>query len=836
MRITGRCTLRLLAGLVLLCLLSGTPGVRAQTPAAPTSPLLSASEYAYPPFAIVDAAGQAGGFSVELLRAAVNAMGREVTFRVGRWDQVRQWLETGEVQALPLVGRTPEREALYDFTFPYMTMHGAIVVRADRPDVRTLDDLAGGTVAVMAGDNAEEFLRREPRAFEIHTTATFEEALQRLSDGEFDAVVIQRLVALRLIDSAGLPNLRVVENPVTGFEQDLCFAVQEGDSETLALLNEGLALVMADGTFRRLHARWLGNLGLPAPGRLVAGGDDNYPPYEYLDENGQPAGFNVELTRAIAQELGLDVEFRLGPWSEIRDGLINGDIDLAMGMFYSPERDAVFEFSSPYAVIEHVAVSRADSPRKLSAFGDLVGLRVVTMQGDIMHDLAIQNGLSDELTLVSSQEDALRMVVDGAADVALVARVPAKYWIEQNGWEGLQVARVPLASFEYGYAAAEGRSDVLAQFEEGLQIVEDTGEYRRIRARWLEAYEGARIERSTVLRYAGMVLAPLGLILLGTFVWSRSLSRQVARRTEELRRSEEQFGAMIEGAPDPVFVQVDLRVVYANAATARLMSVSTAAELVGRPVLDFVPVASREAIIDGLRRLDESRTPVPRMETTLVTPDGHEIDVELSAVPFLFAGEPGALVFAQDISERKQIEEARRETDRRLAVLMANLPGMAYRCRNAPGWQMDFVSEGCLALTGYSSEELVSGKITNYERTIHPEDRAMVWDAIQEAVTRGAPFRINYRIVTRQGRERHVFEQGRLVSESVDAQKWLEGYITDITEKELADREVARQLDELRRWQMVMLAREERVRALKRQINDLSTRLGEAPPFTSQAG
>lgn len=109
------------------------------------------------PFAIVDAAGQAGGFSVELLRAAVNAMGREVTFRVGRWDQVRQWLETGEVQALPLVGRTPEREALYDFTFPYMTMHGAIVVRADRPDVRTLDDLAGGTVAVMAGDNAEEF-------------------------------------------------------------------------------------------------------------------------------------------------------------------------------------------------------------------------------------------------------------------------------------------------------------------------------------------------------------------------------------------------------------------------------------------------------------------------------------------------------------------------------------------------------------------------------------------------------------------------------------------------------------------------------------------------------
>ena len=125
---------------------------------APKPLIRSASEYAYPPFCVVDADGRANGFSVELLRAAVQTMGREVTFRVGPWAEVKGWLERGEIDALPLVGRTPEREAIFDFTFPYLVMYGAIVVRADTGDVRDLSDLRGRRVAVMRGDNAEEFL------------------------------------------------------------------------------------------------------------------------------------------------------------------------------------------------------------------------------------------------------------------------------------------------------------------------------------------------------------------------------------------------------------------------------------------------------------------------------------------------------------------------------------------------------------------------------------------------------------------------------------------------------------------------------------------------------
>ncbi len=82
----------------------------------------AASETDYPPFCLIDQAGEPTGFSVELMNAALAAMGRTAVYRsTGPWPEVRGLLERGEVEVLPLVGRTPEREALFDFTFPYMS-------------------------------------------------------------------------------------------------------------------------------------------------------------------------------------------------------------------------------------------------------------------------------------------------------------------------------------------------------------------------------------------------------------------------------------------------------------------------------------------------------------------------------------------------------------------------------------------------------------------------------------------------------------------------------------------------------------------------------------------
>jgi ABC-type amino acid transport substrate-binding protein/two-component sensor histidine kinase len=522
----------LLFAIVLLALVVIPPAVIAQPP------VTSAAEIDYPPFSIVTADGRVDGFSVELLRAALKAMGRDVSFRTGPWSEVRALLETGEIEALPLVGRTPEREALFDFTFPYMSLHGAIVVRDDNSAIRTLEDLRGRKVAVMQGDNAEEFLRRTERGITLVTTPTFEDALRALGTGVYDAVVMQRLVALRLIKESGITNLRVVDRPIEGFRQDFSFAVKDGDRATLALLNEGLALVIADGTYQRLHAKWFAALQLPARQRLIVGGDADFPPYEYLDNRGNPTGFITELTRAIAQETGLDVEIRLGRWDTVLQKLETEEIDIIQGIFYSPERDLVFDFGASHLITHYVSVVRSGEITAPNSYDELAGLRIIVQSGDVIVEELRTRGLTELLTLVDSHEAALRELAQGKHDCALVARIPALSLIEKNAWTGLQLGRNSLLERKYAYSVKSGQQALLAKLSEGMQILQANGEYQRLHDKWLGLYQQPPRTLGVALRYSAIVLIPLLVMLSLISLWSWSLRRQVAKQLSERKAAD----------------------------------------------------------------------------------------------------------------------------------------------------------------------------------------------------------------------------------------------------------------------------------------------------------
>jgi PAS domain S-box-containing protein len=143
----------------------------------------------------------------------------------------------------------------------------------------------------------------------------------------------------------------------------------------------------------------------------------------------------------------------------------------------------------------------------------------------------------------------------------------------------------------------------------------------------------------------------------------------------------------------------------------------------------------------------------------------------------------------RDIQYRKSAEEALRENRRTLLALMSNLPGMAYRCRNDKDWTMDFVSQGALALTDYTVEELVKSTRISYAKVVHPEDQKMVWDGVQRALKTRRPFQLSYRIITAGGVEKWVWEQGGGVFSEKGELMAVEGFITDISDRKRAEAE-----------------------------------------------
>ena len=137
------------------------------------------------------------------------------------------------------------------------------------------------------------------------------------------------------------------------------------------------------------------------------------------------------------------------------------------------------------------------------------------------------------------------------------------------------------------------------------------------------------------------------------------------------------------------------------------------------------------------------------------------------------------------------------EQDQVYATLLANLPGMVYRCLNQKDYPMKFVSEGCFELTGYTPAELTGTGKASYGGLIHPDDQQLVLSRIQEATQSQQPFVIEYRILKKDGQLRWVWERGRIAFAGAH-NGVIDGIILDITSRKEAEEANRKTHEELR--------------------------------------
>ena len=143
-----------------------------------------------------------------------------------------------------------------------------------------------------------------------------------------------------------------------------------------------------------------------------------------------------------------------------------------------------------------------------------------------------------------------------------------------------------------------------------------------------------------------------------------------------------------------------------------------------------------------------------------------------------------------DETARKTAEDELRERQRELLTLLGNLPGMAYRCKNDTERTIEFISDGCIGITGYSPKELQEGKGVCLGKLIHPDDQDSVLNTIWTALKNREQFELVYRIISKKGHDRWVWEKGIGVFTPGGELNALEGFITDITEQKRTKEEL----------------------------------------------
>jgi len=394
--------------------------------------------------------------------------------------------------------------------------------------------------------------------------------------------------------------------------------------------------------------------------QLIVRADHNYPPYEFLDNKGDPQGFNIDLIKAVAEVMGLNIKISLGPWNEVRSQLEKGEIDILAGMTYSVERDKVVDFSIPHSILSFdIFIRRNSSIRSLE---DATDKEIVVQEDGIMHDYLKKKDITKKIITVTDPHEALLLLASGKYDCAILNKMQGHYFIDKFKLTNIKAAGADLMPREYCFAVTEGNRLLVERLNTGLNILKSTNRYKEIYNKWLGIYEEKGILGSLRYFIIGFLVICILFVLSMFLTWL--LRKKVKEKTEELRKSEKKYRSIFENAIEGIFQTTpDGKFLDANSALARLFGFNSPQEF-----MDYYADIGKQQYLhpedrEVYKSILEKYGTIKGFETQLMDRLGRPIWVTINAHEV--TDEEGNVLYyegtVEDITERKKREEQYRE-------------------------------------------------------------------------------------------------------------------------------------------------------------------------------
>ncbi|MFA7184280.1 MAG: PAS domain S-box protein [Victivallales bacterium] len=130
--------------------------------------------------------------------------------------------------------------------------------------------------------------------------------------------------------------------------------------------------------------------------------------------------------------------------------------------------------------------------------------------------------------------------------------------------------------------------------------------------------------------------------------------------------------------------------------------------------------------------------------------------------------------------ELKQVSEALRQSENLFQALIKNIPGVVYLCNCDKYWTMHYIVKEIEKVTGYPASDFINNNVRSFASIIHPDDRALVEELVEKAISENKPYELEYRIVRKDGEIIWFHEKGQKVH-SENGNIWLNGIMSDIT-------------------------------------------------------
>ncbi len=536
-----------------------------------------------------------------------------------------------------------------------------------------------------------------------------------------------------------------------------------------------------------------------APRNVVAAIPKSWPPQYSQDDDGNPAGFAIDVMDEIAARDGVTVTYRTyDNFAEVIDGLNKGEADLVPNSGITPDRVANYLFTAPLETFEVMIFVRVETTG-INILEDLSGLRVGVVRRNIGEKL-LKNRDDMDVVVHPDLRTALFDLLAGQQDAIVFPKPVLVALSRKLGIENaIKAVGAPLKELKRAIRIRMDEPELHAILDRAVNDFVGSAAYRRIYVKWY----GTAKPFWSVTRVA-WVISAFAVMVFIIMAWWRH--QTVLRLNRDLRhtiaeRQQAQDANRQEQARAERYLEISEAMILTLDAAGNVLGINRRGrdilgygedEILGRNWIDMViPEELRKGIADVHVEVVSGRiAPVEHFENEVVTKSGERRTITWHNTMVRDASGviTGSLSSGQDITERKRATEALHDSEARFRQA-AHLADLGHWSFDEITERFDYVSDEIAHIQDISVAEYISS-FDSLEKDIaraHPNDREHYGDVPRGAHENGTAYDVTYRLLRSDGEVRHVRELGEPIHDETGRLIRSVGTVQDITEIKQAE-------------------------------------------------
>ncbi len=436
------------------------------------------------PFHFQDEKGLPAGMLIDFWRLWSEKTGVAIDFRSAPWDDSLAMVGGGVADAHAGLFFNKERDKFLDYGSALRKTDTHVFIHKTLPTVSRIEELSAYRVGVLAKDYVEGYLKKRlPKAI-IVPYPDYASIMMALKDGTLKVFAADTPTGIYHLQRHNLIEQFSFSKELLLYQNDWYAAARQGNAELIKIINEGMSQI-SQSEKTEIGRRWSAVTKEKKTDALLISMDRAYPPMTFLNAQGRPAGFLVDLWRLWSEKTGREIRFKENNWKQSVEALRNGEADVHSGLFKNDEREQWLNFAPEVYRIGTGLYHRAGekiSDKLTEVEGQTIGI----IAGSHQEIMARTRWPNLQLTQFNTTQELIQSLLKENV-IAVLAEIPVMdVLLNQMGMRG-EIVLKPGQLFVNAFhpAVLKERKKILKSVEQGFSRISQR-ELAMLEKRWVD--------------------------------------------------------------------------------------------------------------------------------------------------------------------------------------------------------------------------------------------------------------------------------------------------------------------------------------------------------------